>query len=130
MFQSDVDWTPYIEESFRLYYPVVKLHSLISNPSDTLYGEEKNKVYRTYTFPAFIKLNPSEKILTKFGYDVNQDIFLAVPTSVLNTIGVQLKIGDLVEFNGYTYKLTTVKLKQENDWREYIITAVGKLDGS
>ena len=101
----------------------------MSNPSDALYGEEKNKAYRTYTFPAFIRVNPSEETLTKFGYDRNQDVFIAVPKSVLSAIGITLKLGDLVEFKNSTYKLTAVKLKQDNDWKDYIITAVGKLDG-
>lgn len=131
MFQADINWTSYVEESFRLYYPIITLHSLNStSPSDNLYGEEKNKTYTTYTFPAFIRVNPDEKLLTKFGYDTQQDIFIAVPISILNTVGIEIKIGDKVEFKGKTYKLTTVKEKQENDWKDYIITAVGKLDGS
>lgn len=130
MFQSDFDWTAYVEESFKLYYPEIEYYFLNQNsPSDSLYGEEKNKSYTIYTFPAFIRVNPEEKLLTKFGYDIQQDIFIAVPVSILSTVGINVKVGDKIKFNGMTYKITTFKEKHENDWKNYIVTAVGKLDG-
>ena len=130
MFQADINWQSYIEESFKLYYPEIEYHFLNeTSPSDSLYGEEKNKNYTIYTFPAFVRVNPDEKLLTKFGYDTAQDIFIAVPVSILSSVGINIKVGDKIKFNGRTYKITTFKEKHENNWKNYLITAVGKLDG-
>lgn len=107
----------------RLSFQKTKLDRLRGEPQVT-WGRRgrKRPADRARRFEAPVKCRayvdhtPRQDILVKYGIDHPRDVVFTFLDFVLNDLGVDIKIGDLVEFEGEDFELQTVRKPTESYW--------------
>ena len=100
-------------EQFHKLYPqieVVQMNRGKSRP-DPLYGETIFKKWRESVYmPAHFQLSPPEKLLRKYGLEVENVNIVTFSNRLLNRAKLKLRTGDRMKYLGITYEVVTMKL--------------------
>lgn len=87
----------------EMYYSHIArfpLHILDQTQGTDLYGDPADEpVYsRTIELPIYVKLDPEEEELNKYGYDRTREFILWFSRKILHDLNIEPKVGDRVDF--------------------------------
>lgn len=89
-----------VEEMYYSHLSRHPLHILNQAAGTDLYGDPAAEpVYdRTIEMPMFIKLDPQETLLNKYGIDLRREAVIWFSRKICHDLGIEPKIGDRVDF--------------------------------
>lgn len=101
----------FVQEFSERSFPTIKYKVLSTDvPVDELYRETLVKDWPTEVdMPIYFRVNPSERVLARFGIESVQDAIAVIDNATLVLHGIDPKVGDRISYFGITYEVLTIK---------------------